>query len=379
MIYFVVLGICVLFSLIYDDKQSAYRKQYWLLCSVLVLFMGLRYNVGGDSLAYANSFDDFPLLDQITEFDLFGTRYPPLWVILVSFCKTVFYSFVSLQLIQAAFVNIVFFSFFEKNVARKFTAVAFYVFLYYLNFNTETMRAACSIAFFAIGFTYYTRNKWGLFYFFSILSIGFHYEAIILLLLPFAKLFNTLSLNIKNLAVISLIALLLTLSGDIVPAFSEFFKANAILFESIDYYSSNVGKNNFNGYVAFYLLHIPYLSFVYFNKNRLSKDILSMAILFIILSLLSLSFGIIMSRTRDLFAPSILVLIANTTAVIKKNKSIIVKFFTISVIIVVLVVKTNYYIKDDRWKLWYPYSSIFAPENSLEREDIYDYFLRGSR
>lgn len=369
----------MLFSLIYDNRQSSYRKQYWLLCSVLVLFMGLRYNVGGDSLSYAINFEDSPLLNQITEFDLFGTRYPPLWVILVSFCKTVFHSFISLQLIQAAFVNIVLFFFFEKNVARKFTAVAFYVFLYYLIFNTETMRAACSIAFFVIGYPYYTRNKWVLFYFFSILSIGFHYEAIILLLLPFAKLFNKLSFNIKNLAVISLIAILLTLSGDLVPVISEFFKTNAILFESIDYYSSYVGKNNFNGYVAFYLLQVPYLSFVYFNRNRLPKEILLMAILFIILSLLSLSFGIIMSRTRDLFAPFIIVLIANTIAVIKKNKNVIVKFIAISAIIVVLVVKANYYIKDDRWKLWYPYSSIFAPENSLEREDIYDNFLRGYR
>ena len=379
MIYFVILGLSLFFAIVLDNKRKTYRKQYWFLCVILVLFMGLRYNVGGDSLAYTQYFDESTLLNQLTYFDLFQTRYPPLWVILVSSCKTLFEDFWSLQLIQSSFINVVLFSFFEKNTDRKFTAVTLYLFLYFLNFNTETMRAACSVAFFIIGYYYYSTNKWGLFYLFVLLAIGFHYEALPLLLLPLAKLMNTCSFNIKFLAIVSIIAILLTLSGDLVPAFSDFFKESVVLYESISYYTDNIGENNLNGYVAYYLMQVPYLFFIWDNRNKISKDILTMAILFVVLSLLALSFGMIMSRTRELFSPFVIILMSKTIGNIKTSRYMLVKIFAIVSLSVVLIIKANYYLQDERWKLWFPYSSIFNPQDSPGREDLYNYFLNGSK
>lgn len=377
MIYIFLLVILLICAYAFDGKKKSYRNQYWILCFVLILFIGFRYKVGGDSLSYMTGFNNSPLLNQLRESDLFATRYPPLWVLLISFCKTVFKDFVSLQLVQSLFVNIVVFAFFEKYTKRKFTVASLYYFFYFLTFNTETMRAACSIAFLLIGFRFYNKNQWIKYYLFALIAIGFHYQAVIFLLLPFAKLLNNLDFGIKSITIVSIVSLLLALSGDIVPAFADFFTKFTLLYESVSLYAGNVGKNNLNGYIAFVLLNLPYMFFIWANRKNENKDILSIAMLFVVFSFLSLSFGIIMSRTRDLFSPFVLIIMVNSFSNLKISSNSLVKLGFIISLSTLVIIKMNYYIKDERYKLWYPYSTVFDPQESSERESLYENFLKG--
>lgn len=379
MIYIFILLVLLFCACSYDGKQNAHRTQYWFLCVVLVLFIGLRYKVGGDSLSYITSFDDTPLLKQLKKSDLFETRYPPLWVLLNSFCKTFFKDFVSLQLAQSLFVNVVLFAFFQKYTKFKFRIVLFYYFFYFLMFNTETMRAACSLAFLLISFRFYNKNKWIKYYLFTLIAIGFHYQAIILLFLPLAKLLNNLNYGIKSITIVALVSFSLALSGDIVPAFADFFTQFTFLYESVSLYTSNVGKNNLNGYIAFVLNNLLYMYLIWVSRKNESKDILSMAMLFVVFSFLSLSFGIIMSRTRDLFSPFILVIMVNSFSNLKGKDNLFIRLGLIISLFTLVMIKTNYYTKDDRYKLWHPYSSVLDPQESVGRESLYEDFLKGYR
>ena len=60
--------------------------------------------------------------------------------------------------------------------------------------------------FFLLSIDFYLNNKWFKYYFLAFLSLGFHYSAIILFVLPFLK---KIKINIYSLFIMSLFAIIL--------------------------------------------------------------------------------------------------------------------------------------------------------------------------
>lgn len=126
MIYILIIFVLLYGSIHYskhEDKGNIYLLVEYFL---IVLAMGLRYKVGGDSLNYFYAFQSWPTLSEISSYQFDISKYNVGWIFFSAICKAIYNDFVTLQLVQAAIVNAAFFYFFKKNTDRYFTANLLY-------------------------------------------------------------------------------------------------------------------------------------------------------------------------------------------------------------------------------------------------------------
>lgn len=115
MIYIITLVFLLIPVVRFDLMQLEGNKRMWALSEyvVLVLIVGLRYRVGGDTLFYMDFFEDYPTISELANFDFEDARYNPLWYVYNSIFKTFGNSFTIYQLVQATIVNLAFFRFLD--------------------------------------------------------------------------------------------------------------------------------------------------------------------------------------------------------------------------------------------------------------------------
>ena len=143
MIYLLVFILLLVPVVKYDLMAKTGGERGWFCFNlvVLILLAGLRYRVGGDTLMYMSIYDDLPSLADLKYFDFAEADFNPLWYIYAAVCKSIGEDFVIMQIVQAIFVNIVFFFFFKKYSPRYFfSAILLFYIGYYCYFNMEIMR-----------------------------------------------------------------------------------------------------------------------------------------------------------------------------------------------------------------------------------------------
>lgn len=371
--YIIIIAFLLLCAVRFDGRYEDNSKLYWFACFCLILFMGLRYRVGGDSIIYMDNFMYEKNLKDLTTDDLFKTKYAPLWVLFSSFCKTIFDDFTAVQLIHSTFVNIVIFLFFKKYTHYKFTAVLFYFYLYFLYYNTEVLRASVATCFFLLSFDYYKKGKWIPYYVFSIIAFLFHFHAALFFLLPLAKFFKKISFNFYSISLLLIIVIAIQFAFNFVPiiqiAVSDFNQASYL----VEYYSEgrSIYNSNLNGIIMHIIYHIPYLYLLWYNRQSKDIDIYCLFVTFIIFSLMGISLSTIMNRSRDLLGPILIVVMARSLEPI--SKLVIFRYLRVVSLALILFWKVDYYMFAERYKLWYPYSSVF--DKKKERNKEYDKYL----
>lgn len=79
MIYFVVFILLLIPVVKYDwmVKSGGEKGWYYFNLVVLILFAGLRYRVGSDTLMYMSMFYEWPKLDELKYFDFTTATYNP--------------------------------------------------------------------------------------------------------------------------------------------------------------------------------------------------------------------------------------------------------------------------------------------------------------
>ena len=114
MIYLLVFILLLIPVVRYDwmAKTGGENVWYYLNLIVLILLVGLRYRVGGDTLVYMSMYNEWPAMDELKYFDFEEAIYNPLWYIYTSVAKSISDEFWVLQIIQAVIVNSIFFHFF---------------------------------------------------------------------------------------------------------------------------------------------------------------------------------------------------------------------------------------------------------------------------
>ena len=95
-------------------KAGGEKGWYYFNLLVLILFAGLRYRIGGDTLLYMGMFEECPKLQDLKYFDFASAQYNPLWYILNGLSRSIYDDFFLFQLIHAFIVNVSFFHFFRK-------------------------------------------------------------------------------------------------------------------------------------------------------------------------------------------------------------------------------------------------------------------------
>lgn len=198
--YILYIVMTLILSIFFDGREETRVKRVWygITCLFLILLVGFRNGVGGDTQCYIVDFDYVPPLasdyrDYIRD-NFIMNSYMPGWSILNIICKKLFDSFYAVQLIEAIVVNTCIFYLFRKYTSRIFLCALLFGFTGYLFiFNTEVMREALAISIIGIGMYHYLNGKRFALYISILIGLMFHASAIIALLFPLMKLCKSIS------------------------------------------------------------------------------------------------------------------------------------------------------------------------------------------
>ena len=197
MIYIFIAILLLLLSFRYDLCGRNKGKSLWynVVLLILILVAGLRWRLGVDTVGYLNTFyHKTPFLENFS-LDDYPIGKDPLFRLMNSVVLSIGGRFYIVQLLHAAFVNILIFKYIKKHSNYIFVCIFFYFITRYIVYNTEIMRASMSIVICLFANDYILERKWTKGYLLYFIALLFHAQAILMFFIPF---FFFLRLNIKG-------------------------------------------------------------------------------------------------------------------------------------------------------------------------------------
>lgn len=192
--YLFVLLLTLFFCFGNKSMSTTLRKFcFSFICILVVLILGLRYRVGIDTINYMNSYDKASTLSYIKFSEILEMRWEPLFVILRSIFRGFTKNFWPFQTFMALITTTGVGIFLYRYCRNPFVGLVLYFIICCFYFTTEIMRESAAISIFLLNFENLVKRRWLRYYLFSLLSIGFHYSAIIIWFFPFVRF---LKLNI---------------------------------------------------------------------------------------------------------------------------------------------------------------------------------------
>ena len=271
MIYVVIFLLLVLLFIRYDfcGRERGRMAWYYALLVLFILMAGLRWRLGSDTPIYMRQFFyETPILWKLqTEDVMSGLK--PFWKLLNSIVYTFFGRFYILQLIHAAIVNILFFSYFKKHSRYLFFCILLYFFWLYMTMSMQVMKASFSIAICLYANDYLMDRKWLKSYSLYFLALLFHPQTALLLFMP---LFLKLRFNIKG----GLFLLISFMAGIAIQKYLadylflfEYLGDDTIMNKATDYTSAIVEADNsfLRMVTAVGILICEILSIIYVKKR----------------------------------------------------------------------------------------------------------------
>lgn len=371
MIYLIPLVLMIIGYSKYDFSKCKTKDfvLWGLLYFVLVLIIGLRYKVGGDTYNYMAYFEYAPELPFWTPIDVSG--FEPGFTLFSSLIKTYFDDIYIYQSIISAIMTFFLMRFIKQNTIYKYLAFLLIYVAVYLYFSTEVIRESLAVVAFLQIYPLLEKKKYFLYYPLCLLLLTFHSSAVITLFIPFFR-----NLKFKKQFRIYLVCtiacgLLLSIIMQKLAAFS--------IFQKLMRYD----QHSYVGYawVGFRFIYFSILPLFVLNvckKYRIVckyENIICLQILFgfgmwfvpivfqrlinytIIFYLVSLS-CIIGSCLRNR------VYLSSLSYIARKNR----KVFARVIFIVTLLAHSSYYIHLNFYEIYIPYHSIFDPVTEPLRE-----------
>lgn len=186
MLVYFVIGLTLLFlAYRYDYKGYVKNKNVWekIILFFMIAVVGLRYHIGSDTVVYEWNFNTSytPYFDQFLK--EWNEKGQPLWMFVMSFCKTYFRSFVAVQFFHAIVYNIFLMRFIKKMTRWQFTAL-FIAFsqIWFAN-SFEVLRESISAVIYMNALLYLQDNKYLKYLLMGLLAAGFHSFAFIIFIL----------------------------------------------------------------------------------------------------------------------------------------------------------------------------------------------------
>lgn len=183
---YLIIGLTLLFlSYKYDYRGYVKNKVLWqnFILSFMIAIVGLRYHIGSDTVVYEWNFNT----SYTPDFDVFLKEWreynQPLWMLIMSFCKTYFNSFVAVQFFHAIVYNIFLMRFIKKMTRWQFTAL-FIAFsqIWFAN-SFEVLRESISAVIYMNALLLLHEKKYLKYFVLGIIATCFHSFAFIIFLL----------------------------------------------------------------------------------------------------------------------------------------------------------------------------------------------------
>lgn len=158
-----------------------------LVLLYVVMLVGLRYRVGVDTIAYMSEFRTIPAIDRFLTINFLESHYEPGYLLICSVCKTFTNEFWPVQLIFGGITNGCIFLFLYRNCRNVFIGVLLYFVCQWFYFSFEIMRESAAVGIFLLNYRNLERRRWGRYYLLSLLSLSFHFSAMIVWFIPLTR------------------------------------------------------------------------------------------------------------------------------------------------------------------------------------------------
>lgn len=388
-LYIIIIIQLVLCAIIYDIKGRTKRKDFWMWFTLLsfICLAGFRYRMGTDSIFYENDFADYPKLWELN-FTFFtqNTKYAPLYIIFNSLLRSITDLFFIVQFIHAAIINGAIFYAIKKCGYDKyiFTILLFYFCNMYYGLNCEVLRESISVAIFLLSIDDILENRNKQYFIKILIAIGFHYGAIILLVIPLLKhvkidrkyiifsLFLFLALPIiRKISIISIVLQVIS---------NNFLISYAGYVTGID--ASQTGFS-INQFIIYYILPIGCSLYVSKRTPSLSKYdfLLSFQVICIWVSILFIPIFIRFNNYLGLFYYSYIAISIVEFVKCSFSKSsvcFIIILLPFAITVRSSWINANVLSQSDvkRIEMINPYTSIFDKNINYNREEVFSYKIK---
>lgn len=360
MVYIIAVIVALIAAILNDKMSSKLRNSILIaLCVYVILIFGFRYKVGVDTIGYMKSYNKVPTLDSFFTVKTFVVnRFEPGYLLVCSICKTITKDFWLLQLVISAIANGCIFIFLHRYCKNAFIGVFLYFIFACLYFSTEIMRESAAIGIFLLNYKNLQEKKWLNYYLFSILSVLFHYSAAIIWFFPLARL-------LKSNIIFYIMCVVFIGITPLVERLNELLQIAAI-YGRIDQYASGADDLNMNWRLA-ELLRSAFPAIATLIGYRIIKkecEFRHLILLQILFCMGAFAIPLIFSRFSNY---TIMFVTAAAANLISSNS--LKTGMKVAFIAFLLLTQINYYrVNYDRW---FPYVSIFYPEDLAYRQNIY--------
>ncbi|WP_209329491.1 EpsG family protein [Lunatimonas salinarum] len=386
MIYLAIFFLLLSLAYVVDFRGHRLNSNLWyrILLVIFVAVSGLRYKVGGDTHAYMDFFEDYPFIYDLKFEDFIFNNFDPLWLVISSLSKSIVNDFFFFQLLHSFFINVVMFSFINKNTQYRFSAVLIYFLFFFIYFNTEIMRESLAICFFLLAYPYFRSQKWGGYLILSVIAFLFHSSAFVLFVFPF---FRNLRLTFLSFVFISTTIFGLYMIINYYPDILQYFFFTDRLALRFEIYSDR--RSNIVGQIYYFILYALFpLCILLLNRKMKRAEMfneLYVVYFFLVLLFISIS-GF--SRILNYVIPFMVVFFADFLTSLYRRRYFMAMsgFIVIGLFVVAIIPKVIYYSESTshlsygsyRFHKYYPYSSIFSKKEFPQRETIYREGLKES-
>lgn len=404
MIYLFIFIYLLFLSIHYDILEN--KKYKWthfkIVITLLILLAGLRWRVGSDTVVYASDFYISPDLFCLRLSDFESINKMPLWIVLQATCKTIWNDFLLVQFVVAVFTLSVT-GYFIKRVCPLscFFVLLCYFISRFTALQMEVMRESIAVSFCLLAILDFNDKKYRRALVFSVLSVMFHFFAIIAISL-FVFCYYLLPKSIMMRILLCFILLLVVvLDNDIIISLiinsiggyllNEEIMSRVIGYASSDMYG-NTEKNILNYislivYVILYLFMLFKLRVKYIDCDiSLNKRVFYVcSFVCVYLLFIRFSFAIVyrIALNYYYFFTCILSVMFFYKIVLSKIKEEQRVFVFLFFLMIPLCLSYRNYFSVNlesgaeilQYKKYYPYSSAFDRTLSVEREKLYQ--IRG--
>lgn len=186
MLYIAILVLLVFLIYHYDYQQHKYcRREWYFVCAVIfILVGGLRYRLGTDTVVYEQQYQYMPDLLSFFSHNFEQEKYGRGFMLIAALARSISNEFVTLQIINAIFINSIIFWFYYKYTNHPFVAILLYAVICYFPLTFEAIREGCAVGMLLIGWKYFLNNQWVKYYLCAIVAIFFHISGSVMLILP---------------------------------------------------------------------------------------------------------------------------------------------------------------------------------------------------
>ena len=363
--FFAILLVLTGFNFV-DDKRTQRNKKYWIALTwlFLTLLIGLRFQVGGDTLNYMGDYEWRKGLAD-WKFDL-TDKYQPGYTLLCSIAKSFSSEFYVFQLIHASIVNILLFIFINRYTRFFFASLLSVFFTCYLYFTTEILRETIAVLIFALNYKSLLQGQWIRYYLGILLCCTFHISAIFLIILPFIR---KIKINGYFFLLLAITFVAMVFLKNILNTLSQF----ALLSDKLNSYKDLTSTGiladilNLSRTCLFPLCYCIVAKFICRREVKFENMIAIMSIL----GLASFFSPIIFSRATNYFILFFSISIADFCVQSLRQYKAVIRQYAIVLSLCFFVLYGSGYAMYGRYRRWVPYYSIFNPIQ-VERDNYGD-------